>query len=239
LVQLAQLAPKVVEAGPERYGLTARDRVGPKGTHADRALLDRMARVFGLADIDLYPAPGDAGVDFVLADPVGIVVPESFARLTDAEQVFCVARQMARLALGIQIEAAVGIDQTLLLLAAAATAVGIEPPAPVPGADLDGLGRRLMKAVPWLSKGRFEDAVRRAVTEQPNDIGAVFRALNRGALRLAMVLSDDLGCLGLLKAGGPRLFGIEAQSLGTTLEDLLKFWISPEAMVIRRQVGLS
>jgi hypothetical protein len=238
LGQLGQLGPKVVEAGPEKYGLTQRDRIGQKTNHPARALLDRVARVLELEEIDLYPGAGDTGVAVVLSEPVGIVVPETFATLPEAQQVFCLVRQLARIAMGVSVEAALGTDQTLLLVAAAATAVGIEPPTPVHGADVDGLGRRLVKAVPWLSKGRFEDAVRRSVADQPADLAATFRALNRGALRLAMVLSDDLGCLGLLKAKGPRLFGIEAQSLGATLEDLLKFWISPDAMAIRRQVGL-
>lgn len=238
LGQLAQLGPKVVEAGPERYGLTQRDRIGQKVSHPARALLDRVARVLGVEDIDLYAGTGDTGVDVVLGESLGIVLPETFATLPEPQQVFCLLRQLARVAMGMPVEAALGTEQTLLLVAAAATAVGIEPPTPVPGADVDGLGRRLVKAVPWLSKGRFEDAVRRSVADQPADLGATFRALNRGALRLALVLSDDLGCLGLLKAKGPRLFGIEAQSLGATLEDLLRFWISPDAMAIRRQVGL-
>jgi len=239
MVQLAQLAPKVVDAGPERWGLTQRDRIGPKGSHPVRLLLDRLARVLQINEIDLYPGVGDTGVDGVLAEPLGIVVPESFSTLPESQQVFCLARQLARIAMGIHVEAALGTDQTLLLVAAASTALGIEPPTPVSGADVDGMGRRLVKAVPWLSKGRFEDAVRRSVADQPADLGGTFRALNRGALRLALVLSDDLGCLGLLKAKGPRLFGIEAQSLGATLEDLLRFWISPDALVIRRQLGLT
>lgn len=238
LTQLGQLAPKVVEAGSERYGLSPRDRIGQKVGHPMRALLDRVARVLALDELELYAGAGDSGVDVVLGDAPGIVLPETFATLPEPQQIFCLARQLARVAMGMPVEAALGTEQTLMLMGAAATAVGIEPPASVAGADIDGLGRRLVKAVPWLSKGRFEDAVRRSAADQPADLGATFRALNRGALRLALVVSDDLGCLGLLKAKGPRLFGIEAQSLGATLEDLLKFWISPDAMAIRRQIGL-
>lgn len=239
LVQLSMLAPKIVEAGPERYGLTSRDRIGSRGTHPARHLLDRLARAFGVHEIDLYPAGGNTVVDLVLAEPVGIVIPDAFDNLTESQQIFCLGRQVARSALGMQVPAAVGVEQTLLLMAAAAWAVGVDVPAP--GFDADEVaetGRRLGKAVPWLSKGRFEEAARRAVADLPSDLGVLLGELDRGCLRLAMVLADDLSCLTLLQQHSESLLGIAPGNVGAILEDLLKFWVSPDAMSIRRQVGL-
>jgi hypothetical protein len=62
--------------------------------------------------------------------------------------------------------------------------------------------------------------------------------LDRGALRLAMVIADDLSCLALLRQNSESLLGIPAGEVGAVLEDLLKFWVSPDAMTMRRQVGL-
>jgi hypothetical protein len=239
LAQLVALAPKVTEAGPERYGLTSRDRVGSRGTHPARHVLDRLTRAFGTHELDLYPAGGNSIVDVVLAEPAGIVIPDSFDNLTEPQQVFCMARQVARCALGMHVEAALGIQQTMLLIAASGQLVGGDVPAPgFSGEDVAATARRLAKALPWLSKGRFEEAARRAVADVPSDLASLFRQLDRGALRLAMVIADDLSCLALLRQNSESLLGIPAGEVGAVLEDLLKFWVSPDAMTMRRQVGL-
>jgi hypothetical protein len=239
LSQLVPLAPKLAEAGPERYGLTSRDKVSSRGVHPTKSLLDRLTRAFGTHELDLYPAGGKTLVDLILAEPTGVVIPDTFDNLSDSEQVFCLARQVARCALGTQVEAALGSERTMLLVAAAGELVGGDVPAP--GFDPEEIAetaRRLAKALPWLSKGRFEEAARRAMADLPSDLPRLFQELDRGCLRLAMVLSDDLSCLALLQRQAPALMGIDAGSVPAMVEDLLRFWVSPDAMSIRRQVGL-
>ena len=239
LGMLATLAPKLMDAGLERFGLTARDRIGPRSVNVERALLDRVIRMFGLHELDLYAADDESGVKVVLTEPCGVIIPQSFATLSEAEQVFTLAYQVARVAQGTHLERAVGREQTLLLLAAAAAALGMHTPMNFDDARVTETGRRLAKAVPWLSKGRFEESVRRSIADQPDDPGPLFDALHRGSLRLALIVSDDLSCLQLLRARGLEFFGIPPHASAATFQDLLKFWVSPEAMIIRRQLGLS
>jgi hypothetical protein len=236
---LAGLAPKLMDAGPERFGLSGRDRKGPRSVNAERALLDQVIRMFGLSEIDLYAATGEPGVTVVLNEPIGIVIPRSFSSLTEPEQVFTLTYQVARIAQGTHLERALGREQAQLLMAGAAAALGMQAPANFDRTRVTEMGRRLIKAVPWLSKGRFEESVRRSVADQPDDPGPLFDTLHRGCLRLALVVSDDLSCLHLLKTRSPEFFGIAPQAAPATLQDLLKFWVSPDAMVIRRQLGLS
>lgn len=238
LAQLVNLAPKLFDAGPERFGLTTRDRIGPRAVHSERVVLDRVTRIFELGEVDLYSAAGESGVTLLLTEPVGVVVPASFANFTEAEQVFLLAYQLGRVAQGTLVEAAVGREQTLLLMAGAAAALGAEVPSPFATADVADMGRRLSKAVPWLSKGRFEESVRRSLAEQSSEPGQLFDLLNRGSLRLALLVCDDLSCLNLLKTRGPQLLGVNPRSMAATTQDLLKFWVSPDAMVARRQMGL-
>ena len=239
LSQLIPLAPKVMDAGPERYGLSIRDRVGPRGLLSSRALLDQVARVFGVTEIDLYPADGETGVGVVLGEPTGIVIPASFESLNDAQKVFCLSRQLASVAQRTQVVAALGPTNTELLLAGATAVIGIETAASgFTSEQVWRMARRLAKAIPWLSKGRFEDAARSYAGELPDRLSDLLRELDRAALRLAMVLSDDLSCLGLIRQRGPALLGLEQGQLATIIDDLLLFWISPAAMTIRRQVGL-
>jgi tetratricopeptide (TPR) repeat protein len=240
LAQLVAVAPKIMEAGPERWGLSTKDRVGPRGMHSSRVPLDRVGRAFGVAEVDLYPADGDLPVSVVLTEPAGIVVPAAFDGLSDSQQVFCLARHVAGIARKTHVVAALGADATELLLAAAAAAVGIEVPAPRFGADqVNETGRRLAKAVPWLSKGRFEEAARGYAMARPESISTLLRELDRAALRLALVLSDDLSCLTLVKERGASLLGLSPADVSATVEDLLLFWVSPGAMAIRRQIGMT
>jgi hypothetical protein len=129
----------------------------------------------------------------------------------------------------------------MLLLGAATAGNGNGQDATPNGLDYDdvqNMARRLTKALPWLSKGRFEEAARRYAMEPVIDLPRLFSALNQGSLRVAMVASDDLSCLKLLREHGSALLGLPSQYIGATVDDLLKFWLSPEAMTIRRQLGL-
>lgn len=239
LAQLSNLAPKVMDGGPERYGLTQKDRVGPRGLHPGRVVLDHVARAFGVSEVDLYPAEGETAVSVVLTDPVGIVVPKSFDSLTEIQQVFCLARPLYSIAQKAQVAAALGPQNTVLLLAAAAAVVGVELVAPGFSAEqVAETGRRLAKAIPWLSKGRFEENARRYFAEQPPDIALALEEIDRAALRIALLASDDLSCLQLVQERGPALFGLERAELKWTMEDLLSFWVSPAAMGIRRMFGI-
>ncbi len=235
-VQLGTLAPKLVDVGPERYGLSAKERVG--GPLAP--LLERITRIFNLAEVDLYLAVGEPRVGAVLGEPVGIVVPETFQKLSEPQQVFCLARQATNIALGTHLVAALGPGQTLLFVAAAASLVGVEFGAATFGSEqIADVARRLTKALPWLSKGRFEEAARRAVADLPTEMSSLLAELDRASLRLAMIVSDDLSCLHLVKEHGASLLGLDRQSIAATLEDLLRFWVSEQAMTIRRQIGLA
>jgi hypothetical protein len=179
-------------------------------------------------------------VGVVLTDPVGIVIPGSFEQLTDAQQVFCLARRLASIAQRTQVVAALGAPTTELLLAGTAAVVGIEPDAAgFDPAQVAETGRSLSKAIPWLSKGRFEEVARRYLADPPANLSALLGEVDRAALRVALVLCDDLGCLQLIRKRGPALLGLDAAELAPTIDDLLKFWISSNAMAIRRQLGLA
>jgi tetratricopeptide (TPR) repeat protein len=239
LVQLIAVAPKIMEAGPERWGLSTKDRVGARGAHSSRLLLDRVGRAFGVAEIDLYPADGELPVSVALTEPAGIVVPASFDRLSESRQVFCLARHVAGIARKTHVVGALGVDAAELLLAAAAAVVGIEIPAPRFQAEqVTETARRLAKAIPWLSKGRFEEAARGYALAHPESVSTILRELDRAALRVALVLSDDLSCLALVEERGTALLGLPPADVSATVEDLLLFWISPGAMAIRRQIGM-
>jgi hypothetical protein len=191
-------------------------------------------------EVDLYPAGGDTVVNAVLTEPVGIIIPAGFDELSESHQSLCLARVLATIAQRTHVVAALGPAGAELLLAATAATVGVETTARgYQGDQVAEVGRALAKAVPWLSKGRFEEAARRYVADIPSNLPAILAEVQYAALRIALVLSDDLSCLGLIKERGTALLGLEAAEVIPTIEDLLRFWVSPNAMAIRRQVGLA
>ena len=48
-----------------------KERVGPRGQHPIRPLLDRVLRAFGGIEIDLYPVKAGLPVQVVFAEPFG------------------------------------------------------------------------------------------------------------------------------------------------------------------------
>jgi predicted Zn-dependent protease len=238
LGQLAPLLSKIYPSDVSRLGVGTRERVGPRAAHPVRPLLDRLLRSFRGLEIDLYIGPPGSALGYVLSDPVGIVVPPELAGLSEAEQAFCLGRFVCATALDAQVVVALGSPQAELLLSACAAAVGFSaPPARGDAGELAELTRRVTKALPWLAKGRFEDAARTYAARPLANPALSLFDLERASFRSALVLADDLGGLSLLARHG-RLFGLDDAAARWLVTDLLGFWVSAPAMSMRREMAL-
>lgn len=240
LEQLAPLAGKVLGTGADALGLTSRERVGPRGNHPIRPIVDRVTRVFFDLSLDVYPSPGARRVELLLLDTPSVVLPGALFGLTESKQVFCVAWAAALFATHAEVLAARGASEFSLLLEAALRTAGRRGDSRREGdAAVDDASRRLAKALPWLAKGRFEEAVRR-YAEAPAEGPAVVRAAEvyRACFRLALVLSDDLDCVSLLESSGAELFGLDPADVSPLVQDLITTWVSPRAMALRRTLGM-
>src|SRR5690606_12620260 len=91
-------------------------------------------------------------------------------------------------------------------------------------AELDHETRRVAKALPWLQRGRIQDAVTPFVAQAPN-VSRWIHAVHRMALRAALLVCDDL--LAALEALGEPLGTSQSAS------DLAIFWVSDPAMRFR------
>jgi hypothetical protein len=183
-------------------------------------------------------------LDLVLADPPGIVIPSEFAGLTEVLQTFCLTRAVAAIALGQEMVMAHGLEATRRLLSASCLALGVRPPdSEPPEDDVAELSRRISKALPWLAKGRFEDAARRYATLPSAALGDGLaegtEALRNAAYRIALVVCDDVAALDFLRGAGRATLGLSEQEAQVIYKDLLAFWVSEEAMGLRRRLGLA
>ncbi len=244
LGQLADGLGKVFPQDVEQYGVTARDRVTSRMQHPLRPVADRVARIFGAPDFDLYPAMNYHGpVMAVLTDPVGIILPGWYTDLSEVDQVFTIGRPLANLARRLHVVDAVSAEEVGLLLRAAGRTV--DPSFGGSSADEDAvmaLSKRVPKAISWLGRGRFEDAARAFVHGPYVDSGKFVRRARVTAARAALVVADDVrssvALVRRLEGDGASLDS-EAQARGMhVVRDLLRFWTSDPAMAVRRRLGI-
>jgi tetratricopeptide (TPR) repeat protein len=245
LAALGDIAGKVNPPELERWGVTSRDRVSAKSPNAVRALADRIASIFGVGDYELYVHRAHTGlVEVELTDPVSVLVPAHVASLTEPEQAFLLARVLANVARGLSAVDRLAPSALEALLAAAARLV--EPAYAAPSVDEEYLAahaRRVGRALPWLGRGPIEDAARIYAAAPHIDFGEYVAGVRLTAVRAAAVLADDLpSSVALVRRLEGDLSGAEGAAVGQAsamVDDLLRFWVSDPAGVLRRRLGLS
>ncbi len=119
-----------------------------------------MANLFGVEAFDLYLYAGQGfGIDLEFSDPVSVLVPSGFAKLSEGQQVFLLSRVMADIGRNLQAIDKLGAEALAVLLAAAARTV--DGSFGVGLADeelLSNLARRVSRSLPWLGRGAVEEA---------------------------------------------------------------------------------
>jgi hypothetical protein len=206
-------------------------------------LADRVANVFGVEEYDLYlhRAPGPM-IDIEFSDPVSILVPSGFAKLSEGQQVFLLARVMANISRSLQAIDKLPSEALAVLLAAAARSVDSSFAAGLADEEyLSNHARRVSRSLPWLGRGAVEEAARAYVAAPRLDPAEwLFRA-RLGALRAALIVGDDLpGSITLLRQTEGDLAGLTGAALAQgmrSVHDLMRFWVSDPALAARRKLG--
>lgn len=239
LEQLGDLAPKLFPQASDALQDPELERVLPRATHPLRPLFDRVVRAFDVSGIELYVSPrAEAPLRLVLGDPLALIVPSGIVGYSEPEQIFLLARFIAPIARRTQITEALTQQELHDWIIAAVRLV--EPQAgqtKTLGHEIEQLSRRLSKALPWLSKGKFEEIVRRFLVQSQGEIPSVAQ-LARSATATALLVSDDLSPLVLLSRSKGIFLGLSPEETRALSLDLLRVWVSEPAMQFRRQTGL-
>ncbi len=229
----------------ERWGVTARERLTAKSGHPLRALGDRVAQLFGLSEYELYVHRAHAGlVELELSDPVSVLVPQAITSLSESEQAFLLARAMAVAARGLAAVERLPPAALGVLLAAAAR---LEEPSFGAGEHeeeyLASQARKLKSALPWLGRGAIEDAARAYARAPLRDVAEWALGVRMTAARAALIVADDLpSAVALVRKLEGDLSNAHgaARAEGLRLaHDLIGFWVSESAFLVRRRLGLS
>jgi tetratricopeptide (TPR) repeat protein len=239
LEQLSSHLPKIYPPTLSNYGTSTRERIGSRDAHPCRAVLTRLCHSMGVPEMDLYLSDAVQQITLIYSDPYGLVIPSSVGDLSEAGQAFYLGSFVASVARGMSAAFALGEEDFSLILGASVRV--LSPDAEVPDVNQRRLGqmtKKLSKALPWLSKGRFEDAARRYAAAPLADVTEFRRQVQISSLRAALVLCDDVDPVRLLEKSGAELLGYDASRVPALIADLLAFWASPTSVNLRRQVGM-
>jgi len=244
VAELSDVLEKIYPPELERYGLSARDRLGARSGHPFRVLADRVAAIFGVGDFELYLHQSPAvALDVEFTDPVSVLVPPFVRELGESGQVFLLARIFAQIARRHHAVDRLGPDALELLLAGAARSVDSTFQAPRGGGEaVSGLAKRVSRAMPWLGRGAIEDAARAYASSPSVDFRDWTLRSRLGAARAAVIVCDDLAsAVQIIRKTEGDLSGAQGAALsqGTRLvNDLLAFWLSEGALAVRRRLGV-
>jgi hypothetical protein len=205
---------------------------------------DRVASAFGVEEHDLYVHRAHSGLPEVeFTDPVGILVPEYVANLSEAQQVFVLARVMANIARRVHVVDKLPPHAVETLMACAAR--NVDPSFGAGLADeeyLSSFAKRVYKSVSWRGRGRMEEAASMFLGAKRPEIGEWVRRVRLTAARAALVLADDLpGPIDLVRRTESDLAGLQGEPLANGIrlvQDLMRFWLSEQALSLRRRLGL-
>ncbi len=223
----------------ESYGVRRGDRIKARAPHPVRATIDRLVPVFGVEEFELFVHAGMGGdVTIELSTPPAIMVPASVADMDEAQQVFLLARGLAGVASGLYPALRLSPEDTAAVVAAAVRR--LVPSFEDGYHDAQRLAMLQQQLSPsWFGRGRVDEVVQRYYAE-PTDVREWAPTVKRSVTRVAALLAGDLGaCLEALRAvGDVEGDGPEVLEQNEVVRDLLTFWVSDEAMEVRRLAGI-
>src|SRR5262249_34958578 len=91
----------ILRADLSELGISSRDRVSSRSGHPTRALLDRLMKQLGLADVELVITPNVTRTRVLAQDAPWVVVPRAVADLPEPAQLASLGRAVARIAYGV------------------------------------------------------------------------------------------------------------------------------------------
>jgi len=242
LVAMHDVYGKVFAPDLGVYGLTVRDKIAPGTQHPLRAIVDRLAPAFGVERFDLYVHQVKHGLLVELGAVPSLVVPAYLGQLSEAQQVFMLSRALCHVARGVETAVRLGAEQLAVTLAATAKVFGHDQTRGLDEAVVDDMARRIGKAIPWIGKKSIEEAVTQYAAMPRLDTRAWLATLDKTATRAGAVLSGDVaGAADIIRRTDPhlhQLVGAELVAASAVIEDLMRFWLSSNAVELRAAAGM-
>lgn len=233
---LGKLFPSELSA----FGLGSRDKLSPRQAHPLRQHTEHLAQTFGIEDFEVYlHHERKRGV---VSDPTHaarLLVPASLGELPASQASFALGEALASIALGEDILWKLTAREVQVLLAAVGRIADHRFGRGLTSEDvLNEQSKRLHKAVGRRNRGELESLAEQYIKAPRIDFERFARSARRTARRAALLVADDLQSA-LREIGKQREFAgfSESALLGDPqITDLIAFWGSQAAAVLRRQL---
>jgi hypothetical protein len=236
LASSAEAVAKIFPTDLARFGLSKKDRLTRGNAHPLRARIDQLCAILNV-ECDAYEQAGSGPLVTVgLTDPVSLIVSTRVGSLPDAQQVFLLSRALIALSLGLHPALILpGPDLERVLVAATRAVL---PDFGGPNPQIEDLAHRIRKAQSRRWRKAQEVAGAEYAAAPLANVKSWQRAIARTLNRAAAVLADDLAAAmsGLaLVADAPA----NGRAAPDDTADLLRFWMSEPAQLVRARSGLS
>jgi len=243
---LRHLTPAIGKLYPPDYdafGVSSRDKIGPRSSEPTRALADRVAAIFGVGEFHLFVHRARGrGTEVELGEPPSIMTPAAVMDLGEAHATFALARAMSDIAIGLHAVDKLTPRELEIVLASVSRRVAPGFGQGLTSEDiLDDVGKRLYKALPRKSKKALDDVARAYVSASAIEFAQYVEAMMTSANRIALLVCDDLAAaVEVLRRSERDLAGLEGTALlrHPIIARLVRFWVSPDAEVLRERCGL-
>jgi len=228
----------------EAFGLVPRDRMTTRGGESLRLEADALAAAVGAGSFDLFVhRVRGRGVALELGPTPALMVPAAVLDLSASRRSFLLARPLVALARGLGSLERLTPRELEVLLASAARFVEPEFGRGLTNEELlDSERKRIHKALPRRSRKAAEDAARAYVDAGSIDVERLYRRTARSARRVAALLAGDLTeCVQAVMDEHPEWAALDPETQvrdAEPIRDLVRFWVCPGALHLRRHAGL-
>jgi tetratricopeptide (TPR) repeat protein len=240
---LADTMGKLHPPSLEQFGISTRDRLGPKAPNALWELASRIARIFG-AELEIYEHPGPQPL--VIVEPFEIpalVVSQALRRLPLAQQAFLLAYAIGPIAT--RLHPALSLSTTELEIAIAGAVRVVAPNFAIAHTDETAVNNArevFRKHVGRKWRRPMELAAEDLATKPAGDIAKWQAAVAQSSIRAAALVADDLAASieamrYVVELPAARYAPLVQSS--DPVRDLVRFWISNRAASVRQHAGIA
>ncbi|MGE5180481.1 MAG: tetratricopeptide repeat protein [Acidobacteriota bacterium] len=242
LAAIGEPIGKLYPPSLEQYGITARDRLGPKAPTPQWELASQIARMFG-TELEMYEHPG--AQPFVIVEPFdnpALVVSSTLRRLPVAQQAFLLAYGIMLVATRLHPVLSLRTGELEIALAGAARVT--VPTFNLNHADeteVNNAREIVRKTVTRKWRRQMELASEELVQKPPGDLARWQGAVRQTALRVALLVANDLAAsidAMRLVVELPDVRNAVLVQSSDAVSDLLRFWISNRAASVRQHAGM-
>jgi tetratricopeptide (TPR) repeat protein len=239
---------KIYPGNMARYEFGKNDRFGPKSDHPLRTTANRIARVLGAPEFDLWVTRKlEMGLFLENEKPLALIVGSSVDRIQDKDQRFLLGRQLERLRGGHHLVDIVPAKELEALLWTVAKIANPGAQVPIDPATLDAMQRKLAKALSSRARKLLED-VGRHLTSAHIDVAKhrAFGVLTANRAGLAVANDIEVAVRNIAR-DYPDVRPVFADARGAAetigkipeVRDVLTYAVSEEYFAARALLGIA